>query len=72
MPRCCQAWIIPHSGRSVWLNAVIRALIAFTEAMRAKTRDDDLVTRLGGEEFCVLLPRIGVAEAGQVAARIRA
>ena len=48
-----------------------RALIAFTEAMRAKTRDDDLVVRLGGEEFCVLLPKTGLAEAGQVAERIR-
>lgn len=49
-----------------------RALIAFTESMRAKTRDDDLVVRLGGEEFCVLLPRTGLVEAGQVAERIRA
>jgi hypothetical protein len=32
----------------VWLNAVIRALIAFTDAMRAKIRDDDLVMRLWG------------------------
>ena len=48
------------------------ALIAFTEAMRANTPDDDLVARLGGEECCVLLPRTGAAEAGQVAERIGA
>jgi len=49
-----------------------RALIVFVETMRERTRDDDLVVRLGGEEFCVVLPGSGPGEAMQVAERIRA
>jgi diguanylate cyclase (GGDEF)-like protein len=49
-----------------------QALIAFTDVLRASTRDDDLVVRLGGEEFCVLLPGIDLDGALRIAERIRA
>jgi len=49
-----------------------KALIVFVETMRERTRDDDLVVRLGGEEFCILLPSSSAEEAVQVAERIRA
>jgi diguanylate cyclase (GGDEF)-like protein len=47
------------------------ALIVFVQTMRERTRDDDLVVRLGGEEFCVVLPGSSADEAMQVAERIR-
>jgi diguanylate cyclase (GGDEF)-like protein len=47
------------------------ALVAFVEVMRAQTRAHDLVTRLGGEEFCVLLNGDGIEAAMAVAERIR-
>ncbi len=41
-------------------------------ALRAAVRTHlDLVARLGGEEFCVLLPGLGLPEAMQVAERLR-
>lgn len=39
--------------------------------MSTKMRDDDLLCRFGGEEFCALLPRTGVVDARDVAERIR-
>jgi diguanylate cyclase (GGDEF)-like protein len=47
------------------------ALVAFVAVMQQNTRDGDLVARLGGEEFCVLLPRNCIEEAMGVAERIR-
>ncbi|OGW86020.1 MAG: hypothetical protein A3C35_03970 [Omnitrophica bacterium RIFCSPHIGHO2_02_FULL_46_11] len=44
--------------------------IGFT--IKNNTRKDDLVARFGGEEFCVVLPDIGKAEAAQIAEKIRA
>lgn len=49
-------------------DMVIRKVAA---AMLAETRRDDLVGRLGGEEFAILLPGMGRAEALTVAERIR-
>lgn len=49
-----------------------KALVTFVEVMRANTRDGDLVARLGGEEFCVLLAGDCLEDAFAVAERIRA
>jgi len=38
--------------------------------MKANMRDDDLLCRFGGEEFCALLPRTGIDEARDVAERV--
>lgn len=40
------------------------------EALRASARDIDSVARMGGEEFCVLLPGADAAGAGSVAVRM--
>jgi diguanylate cyclase (GGDEF)-like protein len=40
--------------------------------LRRDVRPDDLVGRLGGEEFGVLLPHTGLVEAAAVAERLRA
>ena len=40
-------------------------------ALRRNVRKVDLVSRYGGEEFCVLLPRISRAEAADVAEKLR-
>jgi diguanylate cyclase len=47
------------------------ALVAFAAALAGSTRDGDLVARLGGEEFCVLLPDGSIDEAERIAERIR-
>jgi diguanylate cyclase (GGDEF)-like protein len=41
------------------------------DAMRGAMRPDAHLARLGGDEFAVLLPGCGLAEAGQVAERLR-
>ena len=48
------------------------ALRKVAQAFLAETRGRDLVGRLGGEEFVVLLPRCGPQRAAQVAERLRA
>ncbi len=48
------------------------ALVDFVGVIRANVRRTDLVARLGGEEFCVLLPQSGAERAITVAERIRA
>jgi diguanylate cyclase (GGDEF)-like protein len=47
------------------------ALSAFAQALRRAVRRDDVVTRLGGDEFCVLLPGLSAEEAQIVLNRIR-
>ncbi|GEO82749.1 sensor domain-containing diguanylate cyclase [Pararhodospirillum oryzae] len=48
------------------------ALRRFTEVTRATLRATDLLGRLGGEEFAVLMPNTPPAEAAPVAERLRA
>ena len=48
-----------------------QVLIAVAQAMQAATREADTVCRWGGEEFLVVLPDTGPAEAMQVAERVR-
>ncbi len=48
-------------------DAVLKRL---ADALRAAARDVDSVARMGGEEFCVLLPGADVAGADGVAARL--
>lgn len=47
------------------------ALRQFAAAVRRCLRREDVFGRLGGEEFCALLPSTGVAGAAQLAERIR-
>ena len=42
----------------------------FSDILRAQCRQSDLVGRMGGEEFCVLLPEASVEAAEEVARRI--
>jgi diguanylate cyclase (GGDEF)-like protein len=46
-------------------------LLRFVEVVRGCLRQSDVLTRYGGEEFCILLPDVGVAGAKVVAERIR-
>jgi diguanylate cyclase (GGDEF)-like protein len=50
-------------------DIVLRELAGVT---RAVVRAEDIVSRYGGEEFCVLLPEIPLDDAEQVAERLRA
>ena len=47
------------------------ALQAFADTARGQLRDGDVLCRMGGEEFAVLLPDTGDDEAMQVAERLR-
>lgn len=47
------------------------ALVAFTTAVAATLRENDLFGRTGGEEFCVVLPKTSASPAQAVAERIR-
>lgn len=49
-----------------------RVLVAFAELARASLRDGDLVARLGGEEFGILLPDAELLQARGVCERLRA
>jgi diguanylate cyclase (GGDEF)-like protein len=46
-------------------------LIAVADALRAQTRQHDLVGRIGGEELAVILPETSVEAAERLAQRIR-
>lgn len=46
-------------------------LIAFSAHLQALSRPDDLVCRVGGEEFLLLLPHVGREAAYQAAERLR-
>jgi diguanylate cyclase (GGDEF)-like protein len=41
------------------------------DVLKTCTRDDDLVGRYGGEEFCVVLPQVDLEKASIIAERIR-
>ena len=47
------------------------ALRAFSAVLKEVARQQDVVARTGGEEFCILLPEINQKEASQAAERIR-
>ncbi|WP_348686804.1 sensor domain-containing diguanylate cyclase [Aeromonas bestiarum] len=49
-----------------------RALQRFCECVAAQLRSEDLFVRSGGEEFLILLPRLGEPELCMIAERIRA
>ena len=46
-------------------------LVRFAGILKAQTRSTDVVARVGGEEFVLLLPHTGLSEAVQVAGKIR-
>ncbi|HEY8580601.1 MAG TPA: GGDEF domain-containing protein [Beijerinckiaceae bacterium] len=48
-----------------------RVLQVFAEVARSHVRPGDVMGRLGGEEFAVLMPQTGAQEAEEVAQRIR-
>ena len=48
------------------------ALKRFAQALRDDLRPSDLIGRLGGEEFAILLPETSIADAPAVAERLRA
>ena len=47
-----------------------RVIKRIAQALRDGLRVDDFVARWGGEEFCVLMPRIGLVEARALAERL--
>ncbi|HEX6046404.1 MAG TPA: diguanylate cyclase [Pyrinomonadaceae bacterium] len=47
------------------------ALQITAHCLKAALRSADVASRYGGEEFCILLPQTGLAEAGTIADRIR-
>ena len=42
-----------------------------SSALQESVRESDLLCRYGGEEFCVLMPQIDIAEAQEIAERLR-
>ncbi|MGH8158916.1 MAG: GGDEF domain-containing protein [Rhodanobacter sp.] len=47
------------------------ALIALAATLRAQTRQSDLISRIGGEEFAMLLPGLNLQQASQRAEQLR-
>jgi diguanylate cyclase (GGDEF)-like protein len=48
------------------------AILAVVDRLNVNTRDEDVLGRLGGEEFGVFLSNVDVAQASNLAERIRA
>ncbi len=48
-----------------------RALKAVAAVLEQKFRPSDIIVRYGGDEFAVLLPRVGLTDATEVAERVR-
>ena len=48
-----------------------QVLQVFSHSLGSGLRDDDLLCRYGGEEFCIILPEVSVTEAIAVAERLR-
>ena len=44
---------------------------AVADVLKSCTRDDDLVSRYGGEEFCIILPGLELEKGSEIAERIR-
>jgi len=49
-----------------------RVLVALADAMRKVLRTEDLPARIGGDEFCVILPGVGMDKTREVIARLTA
>ena len=47
-----------------------RALVGIAEVLRENFRESDLICRVGGEEFAVLLPEMSISEAQPLATRV--
>ena len=47
-----------------------KALVAIAGILRTSFRENDLVSRIGGEEFAVLIPDMAVAQAEKLASRV--
>ncbi len=63
------------SSRSTTASATAPAtscLQKVGETLRSSARDSDLVSRYGGEEFCILLPHMEIEQAAVAAERYRA
>ncbi len=56
-----------HYGHATG-DQVIKAV---ADVLKTNTRDNDLVGRYGGEEFCVVLPRLSLDKAAKIGERIR-
>lgn len=48
------------------------AIVHFASLLKRNRRDEDVVARIGGEEFAIVLPGAGVEESMEVASRLRA
>jgi diguanylate cyclase (GGDEF)-like protein len=49
-----------------------KTLLHFVSVVKTMLRQNDLLGRMGGEEFCILLPQTRIDDASKVAERIRA
>ena len=47
------------------------ALQITAHCLKGALRSADVASRYGGEEFCILLPQTGIAEAATIAERVR-
>lgn len=74
-PLCCLMLDIDHfkSINDRYGHATGDKVIAYTaEVISGSCRDDDLVCRYGGEEFCVVMPGLSLDATAPVAEQIRA